>query len=47
MYLHIERDGREFGTVVTLARNTELGTLPEVRQPFDPANPIPLPSDDD
>ena len=47
VYLHIERDGREFGTVVTLARNTELGALPEVRQPFDPSNPIPLPSDDD
>lgn len=47
VYLHIDRAGREFGVAVKLARNIELGALPEAMEPFDPSNPIPLPSDND
>ena len=39
IYLVIARDGLEFGTTVVLSRNTELGTLPDVEEPFDPAIP--------
>lgn len=41
VYLHLERNGREFGKIVTLARNTELGPLPNLAEPFDPSAPTP------
>lgn len=41
VYLHLERNDREFGKVVTLARNTELGPLPDLPEPFDPSTPTP------
>jgi serine protease Do len=44
--LKMERDGAEFSAVVTLARNTELGPLPELEEPFDPSSPLPTPEDD-
>jgi len=39
VYLHLERSGLEFGISVKLARNSELGPLPDAPEPFDPANP--------
>lgn len=39
--LEIERAGIAFSTRVTLARNTELGPLPEAEEPFDPSTPVP------
>lgn len=39
--LGIERDGQEFSVSVPLARNTELGKLPEAVEPFDPSTPVP------
>jgi serine protease Do len=46
VYLHLERDGREFGIAVTLARSADLGPLPDLEEPFDPANPLPMPDDE-
>ncbi len=43
--LQVESGGSEFHTVVTLARNTELGPLPDLEEPFDPSNPLPAPED--
>ena len=37
--LQVERDGAAFCAVVTLAQNTELGSLPEAEVPYDPATP--------
>lgn len=37
--LHIDRNGTRFLVNVTLARNTELGPLPELNEPFDPSEP--------
>lgn len=34
---------QEFEVAVALARNTDLGPLPEEEEPFDPSNPFPLP----
>ncbi len=34
---------REFEVTIPLARNTELGALPEAEEPFDPSNPFPHP----
>lgn len=39
VYLDIERDGANFTAPVTLAQNTELGSLPEAEVPYDPATP--------
>lgn len=41
VYLHLSRRGLEYGVKVRLARSVELGELPEVEEPFDPANPFP------
>lgn len=41
VYLHLDRKGIEYGVAVVLARSTELGELPELEEPFDPANPFP------
>lgn len=41
VHLHLKRGDREFDKVVTLARNTELGPLPEEEEPFDPSEPTP------
>lgn len=41
VYLHLERKGVGYGVKVKLARSTELGELPEVEEPFDPAHPFP------
>lgn len=41
--LQLERDGASFGVTVTLARDIELGPLPELPEPFDPSNPLPTP----
>jgi serine protease Do len=41
VYLSLERDTIEFGLAVNLARNTELGPLPEEPEPFDPSSPFP------
>ncbi len=41
VYLLLERNERQFGKVVTLARNTELGDLPDLEEPFDPSTPTP------
>lgn len=46
VYLHMARDEREFGIAVTLARSADLGPLPELEEPYDPSNPIPLPDDE-
>jgi S1-C subfamily serine protease len=43
VYLTIEREGLQFGVDVKLARNTELGPLPETPPAFDPSNPFPMP----
>ena len=43
--LRMERDGAAFEVLVRLARNTELGTLPQVEEPFDPALPVPTPDE--
>jgi serine protease Do len=39
--LELERDGAMFGAEVKLARNTELGPLPNLAEPFDPTEPLP------
>ena len=39
IYLHLERDGIEFGVKVTLARSIELGALPEIAEPETPTEP--------
>ena len=39
--LEIERDGVEFSAAATLARSSELGPLPDLSEPFDPAAPVP------
>ncbi len=46
VYLHMRRADREFGAAVTLARNTELGPLPELPEPLNPSNPLPFPDDE-
>ncbi|MFQ5493955.1 MAG: S1C family serine protease [Phycisphaerae bacterium] len=45
--LRLERDGREIEVTIKLARNTELGPLPDLEEPFDPSEPIPVPEPDD
>jgi serine protease Do len=42
----IERDGESFSALVELARSDELGSLPELPEPFDPSNPLPQPEED-
>ncbi len=39
--LRMKRDGGEFNVLVTLARNTELGDLQPLEEPFDPSEPAP------
>ena len=39
--LRMKRDGGEFNVVVKLARNTELGELQPLEEPFDPSEPAP------
>lgn len=39
--LELERDGAMFTAEVKLARNTELGPLPNLAEPFDPTKPLP------
>jgi len=39
--LELERDGAMFVAEVRLARNTELGSLPDLAEPFDPTQPLP------
>jgi len=39
VYVTLERKGVAFGVKVTLARNTDLGALPPVEEPLDPAEP--------
>jgi serine protease Do len=47
VYLTMQRESRQFGIAVHLARNTELGPLPVQEEPFDPSKPPVLPPDDD
>jgi len=44
--VEIERDGESFSALVELARSDELGSLPELPEPFDPSNPLPQPEED-
>ena len=44
--LQIERDGVEFSAPATLARRSDLGPLPALSEPFDPAAPPPPPPDE-
>ena len=46
VYLHMRRGEREFGASITLARNVDLGALPEDEEPFDPSAPIPDPDEE-
>lgn len=46
VYVTLERKDIQFGIRVTLARNTELGPLPEVEEPLDPAEPAVPPPDE-
>ncbi len=39
--LELERDGAMFGAEIKLARNIELGPLPNLAEPFDPTEPLP------
>ncbi len=39
--LGIAHDGQEFSVSIPLARNTDLGKLPEANEPFDPSTPVP------
>lgn len=41
VHLCLEREGEPFSVEVELARNTDLGYLPEEEEPFDPSNPFP------
>lgn len=41
VHLRLNRGEEVFDVVVTLARNIELGPLPEAEEPFDPAEPMP------
>ncbi len=45
VYLLVRRGEREFGAAITLARNVDLGALPEDVEPFDPSAPIPDPDE--
>ncbi len=45
VFLRIERDGAEFTAAATLARSSDLGPLPALSEPFDPAAPPPPPPD--
>ena len=47
VHLCIEREDESFDIEVRLARNVDLGPLPEVEEPFDPSEPLPAPDDDD
>ena len=46
VHLCMEREEESFEVEVTLARNVDLGPLPEVEEPFDPSVPLPLPEDE-
>ena len=46
VHLEMERDDSVYGLLVTLARSTELGPLPELEEPLDPSNPLPDPGDE-
>lgn len=43
VHLSLQRDGADFEATVTLARSDELGPLPDLPEPFDPAEPFPAP----
>jgi len=45
--LDLERDGASFTATVVLASSDELGPLPELPEPFDPASPLPHPDTDE
>ena len=38
--LELERDGEPLSLDVVLAESSKLGPLPEIAEPFDPANPL-------
>ena len=44
--LEIERDDERFTVQVTLARSVDLGSLPDLTEPFDPADPQPQTPED-
>ncbi len=44
--LLMERDDSGYQIEVTLARSTDLGPLPDIEEPFDPAEPLPTPDDE-
>ncbi len=46
VHLEMERDDSAYGLLVTLARSTELGPLPELEEPLDPSSPLPDPGDE-
>ena len=46
VYLTMEREGRQFGIVVPLARNTDLGPLPK-QEEIDTSKPPLIPPDDE
>lgn len=46
VHLEMERDDSAYGLLVTLARSTELGPLPELEEPLDPSSPWPEPGDE-
>ncbi len=46
VHLQIEGEDAAFAVAVRLARNIELGPLPEEEEPFDPSTPLPAPDDE-
>jgi serine protease Do len=46
VHLEIESQDAAFAVAVRLARNIELGPLPQEEEPFDPSTPLPAPDDE-
>ncbi len=46
IYVTLERKGIQFGVKLTLARNIDLGPLPEIEEPLDPSVPAIPPTDE-